>query len=401
MALIPARRANAVITCHSKSMFIYRPLEWEVKKDEPGVPAAAQCVNKRFVPNETQILEMSPEGQVLNKIEVNNIHEGKLYYLPDRCYFRSTEVYYNLLDNEHIRHNLYQFTYATHEVVEVIHDLQFFDVMFVYKNMLCGICSEMVYCLEDNAKFRPLGSFDFSRDNLMALFAGDSSFLPDVLNRPKRYDFEYAYKNETYTYFGEYMFTSDTQTKKITKREDFPHSKSLVQFEKKMLQIDDAVYGFSGEYLQVQQLLRLCRLECQHLPAIQWFQFENMALVNDNGHCMMVQHLQNVDDYYMDDNGQLLPVLKDDAPRVYFDEQQRFAKIEGTIKDKAICEYPDQRVKLYSFHAIKTDASGAVVDVVELPELLRPGQQIKLVSGSLMNGGHSLNMGFLSQVDLK
>lgn len=45
-----------------------------------------------------------------------------------------------------------------------------------------------------------------------------------------------------------------------------------------------------------------------------------MELVNDNGRCMMVQHLQNVDDYYMDNNGQILPVLKDDAPRVYFDE---------------------------------------------------------------------------------
>lgn len=48
---------------------------------------------------------------------------------------------------------------------------------------------------------------------------------------------------------------------------------------------------------------------------------------------MMVQHLQNVDDYYMDNNGQILPVLKDDAPHVYFDEQQKFTRIEGDIKD--------------------------------------------------------------------
>ena len=103
----------------------------------------------------------------------------------------------------------------------------------------------------------------------------------------------------------------------------------------------------------------------------------------------------------MDNNGQILPVLKDDAPRVYFDEQQKFTKIEGDIKDKAICEYPDQHIKLYSFHAVKTDDKGAVVDVVELPELLKPGQQIKLVSGNLMNGGHCLSTGFLSQVELK
>lgn len=252
MVPILPQRTEILITCHSKSMFIYRPLEWEVKKDQPETQAPVQYTNQRFVPHETQILEMSPEGEVLNKIEVNHIHEGKLYYLQDRCYFRSTEVYYNLLDNEHIRHNLYQFTYATHEVVEVIHDLQFFDVMFVYKNMLCGICSEMVYGLEDNTKFRPLGAFEFSGDNLVALFEGDSSFLPDVLFKPKRYDFEYTYKNEIYTYFGDYMFTSDAQSKKIVKREDFKCTGGLVQFEKKALQIDDIVYGFSGEYLQVQ-----------------------------------------------------------------------------------------------------------------------------------------------------
>ena len=131
----------------------------------------------------------------------------------------------------------------------MIHDLQFFDVMFVYKNMLCGICSEMVYGLENNTAFRPLGTFDFSGDNLAALFEGDSSFLPDILFKPKRYDFEYAYKNEVYTYFGNYMFTSDAQSKKIIKREDFHCDRGLVQFEKKMLQIDDVVYGFSGEYL--------------------------------------------------------------------------------------------------------------------------------------------------------
>lgn len=86
------------------------------------------------------------------------------------------------------------------EVVTEIFEMPLFEIIFVYKESLCAINSNLIYRLE-NHTFVPIGDADLSLDEYERLLVlMDTQVIPDTLYKPSKYHFEYSHGGATYTY---------------------------------------------------------------------------------------------------------------------------------------------------------------------------------------------------------
>lgn len=69
--------------------------------------------------------------------------ENLLFATDEGVYFKIHEEFYGLLDDLRIRHNLMVLG-ADNEPRVALHDMPIFEILFVYKNRLCGINSDLI-----------------------------------------------------------------------------------------------------------------------------------------------------------------------------------------------------------------------------------------------------------------
>ena len=88
-----------------------------------------------------------------------------------------------------------------------MHDIPFFELFFIYSNQLVGLKIDLLFGFIKN-KFEPLGTIKVNKELLANLMINDSSMIPLNLYKPTRFDFEYSFNEETFTYLEDWMFIS-------------------------------------------------------------------------------------------------------------------------------------------------------------------------------------------------